>query len=37
MNLRKEKLFVACAAGSGADTNVLKQITENVVELSNCR
>ena len=24
---------VACAAGSGADTNILKQITENVVSL----
>ncbi len=27
----KTGTFVACAAGAGADTNVLKQITENVV------
>jgi len=31
---RKTGVVVACAAGSGADTNVLKQITENVVELA---
>ncbi|MES2131328.1 MAG: VWA domain-containing protein [Bacteroidota bacterium] len=30
---RKVAYTVACAAGSGADTNVLKQITENVVSL----
>ena len=30
---RKIAYTVACAAGSGADTNVLKQITENVVSL----
>lgn len=32
---KKQKIAftVACAAGSGADTNVLKQITENVVSL----
>jgi len=32
---RKSKIAftVACAAGSGADTNILKQITENVVSL----
>lgn len=30
---RKTAYTVACAAGSGADTNVLKQITENVVSL----
>lgn len=32
---RKSKVAftVACAAGSGADTNILKQITENVVSL----
>lgn len=29
----KTGTFVACAAGSGADTNVLKQITESVVSL----
>jgi len=31
---RKTGIVVACAAGSRADTNVLKQITENVVELA---
>ena len=31
---RKTGIVVACAAGSGADTSVLKQITENVVELA---
>lgn len=30
---RKTAFTVACAAGSGADTNILKQITENVVSL----
>lgn len=30
---RKVAFTVACAAGSGADTNILKQITENVVSL----
>lgn len=30
---RKVAFTVACAAGSGADTNVLKQITDNVVSL----
>ncbi|WP_432709519.1 vWA domain-containing protein [Pedobacter sp.] len=30
---RKVAYTVACAAGSGADTNILKQITENVVSL----
>jgi uncharacterized protein YegL len=30
---RKTGTVVACAAGTGADTNVLKQITENVVML----
>jgi uncharacterized protein YegL len=30
---RKIAFTVACAAGSGADTNVLKQITDNVVSL----
>jgi len=30
---RKTAYTVACAAGSGADTNILKQITENVVSL----
>lgn len=30
----KKGVVVACAAGSGADTNVLKQITDNVVELA---
>jgi uncharacterized protein YegL len=29
----KTAFTVACAAGSGADTNILKQITENVVSL----
>ncbi len=31
---RKTGVVVACAAGSSADTNVLKQITDNVVELA---
>lgn len=30
---RKTAFTVACAAGSGADTGILKQITENVVRL----
>ncbi len=30
---RPTAIVVACAAGSGADTSVLKQITENVVSL----
>lgn len=30
---RKIAFIVACAAGSGADTNILKQITDNVVSL----
>jgi uncharacterized protein YegL len=30
---RKVGMVVACAAGQGADTNVLKQITECVVQL----
>lgn len=30
---RKIAFTVACAAGSGADTNILKQITQNVVSL----
>ena len=30
---RKTAFTVACAAGSGADSSVLKQITENVVSL----
>ena len=30
---RKIAFTVACAAGSGADTNIFKQITENVVSL----
>ena len=30
---RKTAFTVACAAGHGADTNVLKQITDNVVSL----
>jgi len=30
---RKVAYTVACAAGTGADTNLLKQITENVVSL----
>jgi uncharacterized protein YegL len=30
---RKTAFTVACAAGPGADTNILKQITENVVSL----
>ena len=30
---RKTGIVVACAAGSGADTSVLKQITDNVVSL----
>jgi uncharacterized protein YegL len=32
---KKTAFTVACAAGHGADTNVLKQITENVVSLDN--
>lgn len=32
---RKTGFIVACAAGSGADASVLKQITENVVMLDN--
>ena len=31
---RKTGIVVACAAGSAADTSVLKQITDNVVELA---
>lgn len=31
---RKTGIVVACAAGCGADTSVLKQITDNVVELA---
>jgi len=36
-NLKKIKtgLIIACAAGHGADTSVLKQITEVVVQLDN--
>jgi uncharacterized protein YegL len=36
-NLKKIKtgLIIACAAGHGADTSVLKQITEIVVQLDN--
>lgn len=30
---RKCGMVVACAAGQGANTNTLKQITENVVQL----
>lgn len=30
---RKTAFVVACAAGAGADTNILKQITDNVVSL----
>lgn len=30
---RKTRMVVACAAGTGANTNTLKQITENVVSL----
>jgi uncharacterized protein YegL len=30
---RKTQVTVACAAGTGADTNILKQITDNVVSL----
>lgn len=30
---KKTAFTVACAAGSGVDTNILKQITENVVSL----
>ncbi|TPN82141.1 vWA domain-containing protein [Aquimarina algicola] len=33
LNKRKTACVVACAAGNGADTNVLKKITENVVSL----
>ena len=32
-NQQKKGVVVACAAGSGADTSILKQITENVVSL----
>lgn len=32
---RKTGYIVACAAGAGADSSVLKQITENVVMLDN--
>lgn len=32
-NLCKKAFTVACAAGSGADTKILQQITENVVSL----
>ena len=32
---RKTGMVVACAAGTGANTNTLKQITENVVSLDN--
>jgi uncharacterized protein YegL len=32
---RKTAFTVACAAGSGADTTILKQITENVVSLDS--
>ncbi len=32
-NKRKTAFTIACAAGSGADTTVLRQITENVVSL----
>ena len=32
---RKTALVVACAAGSKADANILKQITDNVVQLDN--
>jgi uncharacterized protein YegL len=32
-NKRKTAFTVACAAGSGADTTVLRQITQNVVSL----
>ncbi|MNE23708.1 hypothetical protein D3C80_1169780 [compost metagenome] len=31
----KTAFTVACAAGGGADTNVLKQITDTVVSLEN--
>jgi len=31
---RNTGIVVACAAGNGADTSVLKQITDNVVELA---
>ena len=31
---RKWGVFVACAAGTGANTDTLKQITENVISLS---
>jgi len=32
---RKVAFTVACAAGGAADTNILKQITENVISLDN--
>lgn len=32
---RKTAFTVACAAGNGADTKILKQITDNVVSLDN--
>jgi uncharacterized protein YegL len=32
---RKTAFTVACAAGSGADTSILKQITDNVVSLDS--
>lgn len=32
---KKVSFTVACAAGPGADTNILKQITDNVVSLDN--
>jgi uncharacterized protein YegL len=35
LNKRKTGYVVACGAGSGADTNLLKRITENVVSLDN--
>jgi uncharacterized protein YegL len=31
----KKGLVVACGAGNGADSKILKQITENVVRLDN--
>ncbi len=33
LNKRHTAIIVACAAGSGSDTSILKQITENVVSL----
>lgn len=32
---RKKGLVIACGAGNGADSKILKQITENVVRLDN--